>query len=220
VVSATGFPPLPSSRVLACSSAADSARQSFGTANLNASKYSSLSAARLPQTVASSSQDGLFLICSDRAANMRRLWRPKDTPMSIEIHVLFAGELPSKSALAKCFDELGFPLAFHSDIDPLEGHKGFLPMLLRGVKSGVEFDIWNDRETVEDIAGDDVDPQFTRTANFRFGGDEKELAVALCFAAGLAKSVNGAVFDAEEGELQTVEEAIDIARRQVATPAR
>ena len=140
--------------------------------------------------------------------------------MSIEIHVLFAGKLPSKAALSQCFDDLGFPLAFHSDTETLEQQKGFLPMTLRAERSGVEFDTWNDRETVEEIAGDDIDPQFTRTANFRFGGDEKELAVALCFAAALAKLVNGVVFDAEEGELQTVEQAIDIARRQVTTPDR
>ena len=90
---------------------------------------------------------------------------------------------------------------------------------LRDEKSGVEFDTFDDRNDVEEIAGDDIDPQFTRSANFRLGGDEKELAVALCFAAALAKLVNGVVFDPQEGELQTVEEAIDIARKYVTTPS-
>ena len=135
--------------------------------------------------------------------------------MSIEIHVLFAGELPSKAALVQCFGDLAFPLEFHSAVEDLKHHKGFLPMTFRAERSGVEFDTWNDRESVEEIAGDDIDPQFTGTANFRFGGDEKELAVALCFAAALAKLVNGVVFDPQEGELQTVEQAIEIARKQV-----
>jgi hypothetical protein len=138
--------------------------------------------------------------------------------MSIEIHVLFAGRLPSTAALAQCFDELGFPLAFRSDADTLERHKGYLPMTLRGEKSGVEFDTYDERSDVEEVAGDAIDAQFTRSANFRFGGDEKELAVALCFAAALAKLVNGVVFDPQEGELQAIEEAIDIARKQVTSP--
>lgn len=138
--------------------------------------------------------------------------------MSIEIHVLFAGKLPSTAALTQSFGELGFPLAFSSGADELEQHKGYLPMTLCGEKTGVEFDTYDERSDLEEIAGDGIDPQFTRTANFRLGGDEKELAVALCFAATLAKLVNGVVFDPQEGEVQAVEQAIDIARKQVTSP--
>ena len=48
------------------------------------------------------------------------------------------------------------------------------------------------------------------------GGDENELAVAQCFAAALARLVDGAVFDPQEGCLQTVEQAIDHAKKQIA----
>ena len=139
--------------------------------------------------------------------------------MSMEIHVLFGGKLPSKAALTRSFRELGFPLSFRPGAASLEQHKGYLPMRLRGEESGVEFDTSNDRKEVEEITGDDIDPQFTRSANFRFSGDEKELAVARCVAAALAKLVNGIVFDDEEGELQTVEQAINQARKQIAAIA-
>ena len=136
--------------------------------------------------------------------------------MSMEMHVLFAGKLPSKAALARSFKELGFPLSFRRTATSLEQHEGYLPMRLRGEESGVEFDISNDRNDVEEIAGKDVDPRFTRSANFRWGGNERELAVAQCFAAALAKLVDGTVFDEQEDGLQTAEQTIDRARKQIA----
>ena len=66
--------------------------------------------------------------------------------MSIEIHVLFHGKLPSKAALTRCFKELGFPLRFAPGSGSLEQHKGYLPMRLRGEESGVEFDTYDGRE--------------------------------------------------------------------------
>ena len=139
--------------------------------------------------------------------------------VSIEIHVLFHGKLPSKAALARCFKELGFPLAFAPGSGSLGQHKGYLPMRLRGEELGVEFDTCNDRKQVEEIAGKRINPRFTRSANFRLGGDEDELTVALCFAAALAKLVDGAVFDPQEACLQTVEQAIDQAKKQIAAMA-
>ena len=139
--------------------------------------------------------------------------------MSMEIHVLFAGKLPSKAALTRSFKELGFPLSFQRGAASLEQHKGYLPMRLRGEDSGVEFDTANDRKEVVEIAGKRIDPRFTRSANFRWGGDEDEFTVAQCFAAALVKLVDGAVFDPQEGGLQTIEQAIDVARKQVAAIA-
>ena len=136
--------------------------------------------------------------------------------MSIEIHVLFHGKLPSKAALTRCFKELGFPLRFAPGSGSLEQHKGHLPMRLRGEELGVEFDICDGRDAVEEIAGKETDPRFTRSANFRLGGDENELTVALCFAAALARLVDGIVFDPQEGCLQTVEQAIEQAKKQIA----
>src|SRR5262245_5537885 len=120
--------------------------------------------------------------------------------MSLELHVLFQGKLPSKAALTRCFKELGFPLAFAVGTSLLEQHKGFLPMRLRREESGVEFDTSRGRAHVEEIAGKRVDPRFTSSANFRWGGDDNEFVTAFCLAAALAKLVDGVVFDPQEGE--------------------
>jgi hypothetical protein len=138
--------------------------------------------------------------------------------MSMEMHVLFHGKLPSKAGLTRCFKELGFPLAFPRGSGALEQHEGgYLPMRLRSEESGVEFDLCDGREAIEEIAGKDVDRRFTRSANFRFGGDDGEFTVALCFAAALAKLKNGEIFDPQEGDLETIERTIDAARKQLAT---
>ena len=136
--------------------------------------------------------------------------------MSMEVHVLFAGKLPSKAALTRSFKELGFPLVFQRGAASLEQHSGYLPMRLRGEESGVEFDTCDNRKDVEEVAGKRINPRFTRSANFRWGGDENELTVAQCLAAALAKLVDGAVFDPQEGCLQTVEQAIEQAKKQIA----
>ena len=68
--------------------------------------------------------------------------------------------------------ELGFPITIPYARDPLETHKGFLPMRLKREKTGVEFDVFDGRDDIEEIAnGCEVDPAFDRSANFRWGGD-------------------------------------------------
>jgi hypothetical protein len=136
--------------------------------------------------------------------------------MSLEMHVLFSGKLPSKAALARTMKELGFPLAIPSSTGSLERHSGYLPMRLRREETGVEFDTFNTRSDVEDIAGGhDIDPRFDRSANFRWGGDATEMLAGLCGAAALAKLVNGVVLDDEEDRLLSADEAAASARRHV-----
>ena len=130
--------------------------------------------------------------------------------MAVELHVMFAGKLPSKAALTRAMKDLGFPLSIPTGGGALDKHSGFLPMKLRGQKSGVEFDVYSNRAHVEEVAGDDVDPRFERLASFRWGGDEDEMLCALCTAAALAKLVDGVVLD-EDGSL-SVEQAIEQAR--------
>ena len=132
--------------------------------------------------------------------------------MSMEIHVLFHGKLPSKAALTRCFRELGFPLSFQRGTGLLERQEGYLPMRLRGEEAGVEFDTFDSREGVEEIAGKRMDPSFTRGANFRWGSSADEGIIATCFAAALAKLVDGAVFDAQVGQVLTVEPVVSNAR--------
>jgi hypothetical protein len=136
--------------------------------------------------------------------------------MSMEIHVLFHGKLPSKAALQSALRELGFPFSIKPVTGSLERQNGFMPMLLDKEETGVEFDVFEGRDAVEEIGGKDVDPRFDRAANFRWGGDLRECAAAGCSAAALAKLVSGVVFDDEEGKLLSIEQAIAVARQVIA----
>src|SRR4051794_2463719 len=138
--------------------------------------------------------------------------------MSLEIHVLFRGKLPSKPALARAMKELGFPLTIPPPTDSLENQKGFLPMKLRREETGAELDVFEGHAAVAEIAGDHegaVDLSFDRVGSFRFGGDENEMIAAMCAAAALAKLVGGVVLDAESGELMSIDEAVVWAKKHL-----
>jgi len=139
--------------------------------------------------------------------------------MSSEVNVLFDGPLPSAAALSRTIKELGFPLAIKRGAGTLEQHKGFLPMRLRRQDIGVEFDTFNERSAVEEIAGTDIDARFTRSANFRWGGDDDEMLAGLCAAAALAKLVNGIVLNESDEQPLSAEEAIAQARETLQTTA-
>jgi hypothetical protein len=136
--------------------------------------------------------------------------------MSMEIHVLFRGKLPSKAALQAALRELGFPFSIKPATGSLERQNGFMPMLLDKEETGAEFDVFEGRAAVEEIGGKDVDPRFDRVANFRWGGSMHECASAVCSAAALAKLVSGVVFDDEEGKLFSIDQAIAVARQVIA----
>jgi hypothetical protein len=138
--------------------------------------------------------------------------------MSIEMHVFFRGKLPTKAALTRAMKDLGFPLSITPSKGSLEQQKGFMPMRLNREETGVEFDVFEGRETIEEVTHDfDVDPRFDRSANFRWGGDETEMVCGLCAGAALAKLVDGVFFDTEGGKLLTPEEAISMARETLAS---
>jgi hypothetical protein len=137
--------------------------------------------------------------------------------MSSEMYVLFGGPLPSIEALHGAMNELGFPTAIKAMVESLERQNGFMPMTVRGEDSGVEFDVWDDRDTIQEIAGDEHDPRFERSANFRWGGDFNELLCAVCTAAALAKLLNGMVRDEYEDHLLTPDEVIAQARQNLET---
>jgi hypothetical protein len=133
--------------------------------------------------------------------------------MSMEIHVLFRGKLPSKATLQTALRELGFPFSIKPATGSLERQDGFMPMLLDKEETGAEFEVFEGRAAVEEVGGKEVDPRFERVANFRWGGSMHECAAAMCGAAALAKLVDGVVLDEEEGKLLPVDEAIEMARQ-------
>jgi hypothetical protein len=135
--------------------------------------------------------------------------------VTIEILVLFKGKVPSKAALTRCFKELGFPLAFAPDAGALGQHEGYLPMRLRGEESGVEFDTYATRDEIQEDLEIDIDPRFTRGANFRWSSDVDESVVAYCFAGALARLVNGLVLDVDGETMLTADETIARARKDL-----
>ena len=135
--------------------------------------------------------------------------------MSTETHVFFRGRLPTKAALARAMEELGFPFSIKPATGSLEQQSGFMPMTLRREETGVEFDVFDGRAAVEEFAAQGVDPSYERVANFRWSGDFPEAVAGMCGAAALAKLVNGVVFDEAEDRLLTVDEAIALARKNV-----
>jgi hypothetical protein len=140
--------------------------------------------------------------------------------MAMETHVFFRGKLPSKAALTRAMKELGFPLAIKPATGSLEQQIGFMPMTLWREETGAEFDVYNDHSAVEEFADAGVDPSFERRASFRWGGSPYELAAALCGTAALAKLVNGVAFDPQEDRLLSVDDAVAVARKYLATLPR
>ena len=136
--------------------------------------------------------------------------------MSTETHVFFAGPLPSMRAFQKALKQLAFPFRLAEQSGSMEERDGYMPMRFRRDDTGVEFDVFEGREAVEEFADLDIDPAFDRVANFRWGGDLVEAAAGQCGAAALAKLVGGIVFDEAEDRLLSVDEATEVARGTVA----
>jgi hypothetical protein len=139
--------------------------------------------------------------------------------MSLCIHILFAGELPSEAALTQCFEHLGFPLAFdHEASLPTQGAR-YLPMLLRGEGVGVELGIRDGRQHVEDIAGEEVDPRLIRAASLQSCGGDEAGAAASCLAAAFAKLVDGLMLRSYWNADLTPDRAIEVARDELKATA-
>lgn len=139
--------------------------------------------------------------------------------MSIEMHVLFAGKLPSKAKLARKMKELGFPFSIVPPLGSLETQEGYMPMRFRRDETGVEFDVFEEREDLAEIAGADLAQTFERSANFRWGGDVTEMLCGMCACAALATLVDGLVLEGESGDRLSPEQAVERARTTLATTA-
>lgn len=139
--------------------------------------------------------------------------------MSIEMHVLFAGKLPSKAKLARKMKELGFPFSIVPPLGSLEEQEGHLPMRFRGDETGVEFDVFEEREDLAEIADAELVQRFERSANFRWGGDQIEMLCGMCACAALAVLVDGLVLEGESGDRLSPEQAVERARKGLASLA-
>ena len=137
--------------------------------------------------------------------------------MSIEMHVLFAGKLPSKAKLMRRMKELGFPFSIVPPLGSLETQEGYMPMRFRGDETGVEFDIFEDRESLEDFTDANPDGRFDHSANFRWGGDTTQMLCGMCACAALATLVDGVVVDEFSDAPLSADETIERARKELAS---
>ena len=111
------------------------------------------------------------------------------------MRVLFAGKLPGKAKLARKMKELGFPFSIVPPLGSLEEQEGHLPMRFRGDETGVEFDVFEEREDLAEIADAELVQRFERSANFRWSGDQIEMLCGMCACAALATLVDGLVLE-------------------------
>lgn len=142
--------------------------------------------------------------------------------MSMEISTFFHGDVPDTAALTRALKELGFPISVVQPDYPLQGHRGFMPMLLRGQESGAEFYLDDGRDNIEEAVVpevlEDIDASFDRTISFRFGSRWNEMVCAMCAVAALAKLLNGIVCEEQEGVLWPVDKAIEEAKNFLEMP--
>ena len=139
--------------------------------------------------------------------------------MAIEMRVLFAGKLPSKTRLTRKMKELGFPFSIVPPLGSLETQKGYMPMRFRGEDTGVEFDVFEDGETLREFARVNPERRLHRSANFRWGGDATEMLCGMCACAALATLVDGLVLDEFSPRPLSPDEAIESARTTLASIA-
>jgi hypothetical protein len=95
------------------------------------------------------------------------LTAPGACAVSTETHVFFRGKLPTPAALSRTMKELGFPFSITPSTGSLEQRSGFVPMMMRGEETGVEFDVYSGHAAVEEFADVGVDEIERRRA----GGD-------------------------------------------------
>jgi hypothetical protein len=135
--------------------------------------------------------------------------------MSMELHVLLQDtRVPTVTEWQQAIREAGFDLLLDSSLR-LREDTGFSPAVYRGNETGFEFDLWpasDITDTYPDVAsrigGRDM------AANFRWGGDLLECAAAVIAAAALARLTDGVLFDPQEGDLASGDEAIEMARQE------
>jgi hypothetical protein len=135
--------------------------------------------------------------------------------MSMETHVFFRGMLPTKAALNRTMKELNFPFAIKPATGALDRQSGFMPMTLWDEDTGVEFDVYDGLDAIEEFSAHGIDGRFARRASFRWGGSAEECAAGLCTAAALARLVGGIVFDEAENRVLSVDDALGAAKQSL-----
>lgn len=131
--------------------------------------------------------------------------------MAMELFVLSNMQLESIGAWQGAIDAENFPLRLNDD-RPLDVLKGFLPVLLRGIRTGFECSHWPAEVFMRGRPNVNFDHEWRRVLTFRWGGDLNQLQSAWMAAAAYAKATGGIVFDDEEAKVHTAAEALEMVK--------
>ena len=136
---------------------------------------------------------------------------PWGSDMAIELFVLSDKKLNSMGEWQTAIDNEEFPIRLANDRQ-IETLKGFLPVVLRRVKTGFECG----HQPVEVFMREGSDVDFGRgwqhMLTFRWGGDLNQLQSAWMAAAAYARATNGVVFDDEEAKIHSAADACEVVR--------
>lgn len=139
--------------------------------------------------------------------------------MSMEMRVYFSGSPPMCAAIEAAMAEIGLPFKITSHV-ALDKHSGYLPMTYGSgndaPETGVEVYFDPKASTIEEFGLEGVDPTFKSEISFSWGGDMMECASAEALAAAIAKLTGGIVYEDTEGTFKTLDEAITLARANLA----
>jgi len=129
----------------------------------------------------------------------------------MELFVLSNMQLESVGAWQGAIDAEKFPLRLNDD-RPLDALKGFLPVLLRGIRTGFECGHWPAEVFMRGRPAVNVGQEWRHVLTFRWGGDLNQLQSAWMAAAAYAKATGGIVFDDEEAKVHTAAEALEMVK--------
>lgn len=131
--------------------------------------------------------------------------------MSMSVHVLWRqGARIDSSSLVTTLKDLGFEAALAHELD---GSEGYWPADIAGFRTGFEVSMG----PIDEFVGDYPDLASSlqgrdREAAFIWHSDFAQAGAAMVVAAALAKLTQGLVYEAQDGELYSIDRAVQAAR--------
>jgi hypothetical protein len=126
--------------------------------------------------------------------------------MAMELFVLSDQQLPSVTEWQVAIDGEGYPLRLDGD-KPIGALKGFLPALLRDVKTGFECNPWPADEFMSEMPGVNFNRAWKYVLAFRWGGNLSQVPAVWMAATAYAKATEGVIFDEEAGIMRSAADA-------------
>ena len=133
------------------------------------------------------------------------------TEMSMEIYVFSDRQLSSIANWQTAIDNQGFALTL-STARPFAAIRHLLPIQVAGAQTGFECDHWDSSDILDGYPEIGFDHRWKYCLAFRWGADFKACLGAYMAAAAYAGATDGVVFDCEQAQLLSPQEAVQAAR--------